>query len=366
MIQPPVYIKSIRPYVPGKPVEELERELGIREAVKLASNENPLGPSPKAIEAIDNTLRGLNRYPDGSGFYLKNALSDRLGVGEGEIILGNGSNELIDIAVRTYITPGDEAVMAVPSFVVYPMSVISAGARPVQIPLKGWRHDLQAMADAVTERTRMVFIANPNNPTGTINYSIEFSEFMAAIPEDVLVVIDEAYLEYVKDERYPDIMAYLKEGRDLLILRTFSKAYGLAGLRIGYGLANEGIVSEMNKLRPPFNTNTPAQAAALAALDDAEHLERTIAINEEGKAYLYREFQRLGLDYVRTEANFIYIRFSASISQELYSMLLQRGVIIRPMGPDSVRITIGLPAENRLLVEALESMAELWQADRDN
>ncbi|RMG71846.1 MAG: histidinol-phosphate transaminase [Nitrospirae bacterium] len=357
MIGPPENIKSITPYVPGKPVEELERELGIEEAIKLASNENPLGPSPKALEAIKNHLPKLHRYPEGGAYYLRKALSERLEVDEQSLIFGNGSNELLDIAARTFMTPEDEAVMAWPSFIVYPLAVQVIGAKAIKVALTSdLRHDLRAMADAITDKTKLLFIANPNNPTGTINYSDEFDAFMKDVPEDVLVVVDEAYYEYVQDSRYPDTLRYLKEGKNLLILRTFSKAYGLAGLRIGYGITKPEIVTEMNKVREPFNTNSLAQVAALAALDDQEHLKKSIEINEEGKRYLYQEFERLGLSYVPTETNFIFVKLSGITSQELYGRLLKRGVIIRPIGEDSVRITIGLPEENRKLIEALEAI----------
>ncbi len=354
MIPVPEYVRSIRPYVPGKPVEELERELGIKEAIKLASNENPLGPSPKAKEAILSATKNLNRYPDGGGYYLRKALAERLKIEMDEVILGNGSNELIDIAVRTFMTPDDEAVMGTPSFVVYPMAVQALGAKAIQVPLRDYRHDLDAMADSITPQTRIVFVANPNNPTGTINYSDEFDRFMENVPEGVLVVVDEAYYEYVQDSRYPDTMRYFRDGRDILILRTFSKIYGLAGLRIGYGIGKREILEEMNKIREPFNTNSLAQAAALMALDDQEHVRRSIEINEQGKEYLYREFNRLGLKYLPTEANFIFVVLDGIDAQDLYRTLLRDGIIVRPMGERYLRITIGLPEENRALVEALE------------
>ncbi|NOY63867.1 MAG: histidinol-phosphate transaminase [Nitrospirae bacterium] len=355
MIKPPAYVQAIRPYVPGKPVEELERELGIKEAIKLASNENPLGPSKKALEAIKGHLIKLNRYPDGGGYYLKQRLTEKLGVSEDHLILGNGSNELLDIAVRTFMTPSDSAIMAEPSFVVYPMAVQSIGARSIKVPLKDYRHDLQAMADAIADDTRIIFIANPNNPTGTINYKEEFDAFMERVPEGILVIVDEAYYEYVEHSDYPDTMRYLKEGREILILRTFSKAYGLAGLRIGYGIARPEIVAEMNKLREPFNTNILAQVAALSAMDDEEHLQRTLKINHEGKEYLYKEFERLGIKYVPTEANFIYITgLEKPDAVELYEGLLKKGVIVRPMGRDTIRVTIGLPEENRTFIKTLE------------
>jgi histidinol-phosphate aminotransferase len=360
MIKPPDYVAAIKPYVPGKPVEELERELGIRDSVKLASNENPLGPSPLALKAINEELtkqksaNSLNRYPDGSGYYLKKALSEKLSVKEDEIILGNGSNELLDIVIRTYLQPGDEAVMAHPSFVVYAMGVQALGGKSVLVPLKNYTHDLETMGDAVTQKTKMLFIANPNNPTGTMNTRQEFDQLMKSLPDGILVVMDEAYYEYVADPEYADSMKYFRGGRDILILRTFSKIYGLAGLRIGYGIARSDLITEINKLRPPFNTNSIAQIAALHALQDEAHIKASREINEQGKKYLYGELSSLGMLYVPTEANFIYI--TVEDAQSLYNALLQRGVIVRPMGPGAIRITIGLPGENQRLIEALKKI----------
>ncbi len=352
MIKPPEYVSAMKPYVPGKPIEELERELGITGSIKLASNENPLGPSPMAVEALMHTARDLNRYPDGGGYFLKNALADTLSVEPDNIILGNGSNELLDIAARTYMRPGDEAVMASPSFVVYEMAVQSMGCRAVQVPLKDYTHDLTAMMGAVTEKTRLFFIANPNNPTGTINRREEFDAIMERMPDGILTVIDEAYYEYVSDPGYADSMKWFRKGRDVLILRTFSKIYGLAGLRIGYGIAGADVITEMNKLRPPFNTNTIAQVAALGALKDEDHVKKSRQINEEGKRYLYHALEGLGLRYIPTEANFIYMPVENSVA--LYDGLLKEGVIIRPMGPDAVRVTVGLPGENKRFIEALK------------
>lgn len=355
MIRPPEYILAISPYVPGKPLEELERELGIANSVKLASNENPVGPSPAAVEAIGKALSDINRYPDGSGYYLKKVLAEKLSVGEDEIILGNGSNELIDIAVRTFMKDGDEAVMATPSFVVYSMAVQSVGGTCVQVPLKNHTHDLEAMAAAVTPRTRMLFIANPNNPTGTINRKAEFEKMMAGMPDGLIVVLDEAYIEYVTDPGYADSMKFLHSDRNVLILRTFSKIYGLAGLRIGYGIAKKEILADMNRLREAFNTNSIAQKAAIAALSDAEHLRRSREINEKGKEYLYRQIGEMGMEYVPTEANFIYM--PVADAPALYEKLLRLGVIVRPMGPGSIRVTVGLPEENRRFVDALGRVA---------
>jgi histidinol-phosphate aminotransferase len=361
MIKPPDYVSAIKPYVPGKPVEELERDLGIQNSVKLASNENPLGPSVKAMKALQQSIMapdisaGLNRYPDGSGYYLKKALAERLCINEEEVILGNGSNELLDIAVRTFIQPGDEAVMAHPSFVVYSMSVQAQGGKSVQIPLKDYTHNLDAMADAVTPRTKILFISNPNNPTGTINKKEEFDRMMKRIPDGVLVLADEAYIEYVTDPEYADSLQHFRDGRDILILRTFSKIYGLAGIRIGYGIAQKNIVTEMNKLRPPFNTNSLAQKAALEALQDDDHVQTSRAVNARGKEFLYAQLETLGIKYVPTEANFIYMPLKLNAG-ELYNKLLREGIIVRPMGPSEIRVTIGLPEENRRFIEALKKV----------
>jgi histidinol-phosphate aminotransferase len=355
-IMPLEYVSRIKPYVPGKPVKELERELGIKDSIKLASNENPLGPSQKALKALRDFLHNgseLSRYPEGEGYYLKSAISEKLSTGADEIILGNGSNELIDIAVRTFMGPGDEAIMAAPSFVVYSMTTSSVGAKSLEIPLTDYRHDLAAMADAITEKTKIVFIANPNNPTGTINKRNEFEKFMEKVPDGILIVVDEAYYEYVRDPEYPDTLKFFRDGRDVLILRTFSKAYGLAGLRIGYGIARKDIITEMNKIREPFNTNTLAQLAAMNALTDDEHLEKTIEVNEQGKEFLYKELDFMGTAYVPTEANFIYMPLHVE-SKIIYDALLRMGVIVRPVGPREVRVTIGLPEENKRFIEALK------------
>lgn len=352
MIRPPEYVLGIQPYVPGKPIEELERELGISNSIKLASNENPVGPAPAAIHAIKESFADINRYPDGSGFYLKRALAEKLDVSDEEIILGNGSNELLDLAAKTFLKDGDEAVMATPSFVVYFMAVQSVGGKSIQVPLKNYTHDLSAMAASITPATRMVFIANPNNPTGTINKKDEFESLMEKVPDDVLVVMDEAYYEYVSDHDYADSMKYLRSEKNILILRTFSKIYGLAGLRVGYGIAKKEILADMNRLRAPFNTSTIAQRAALAALSDDAHVSRSREVNSAGKEYLYRELGALGISFVPTEANFVYIPVEGSVA--LYERLLKMGVIIRPMGPGAVRVTIGLPEENRRFIEALK------------
>ncbi|MBN2654860.1 MAG: histidinol-phosphate transaminase [Nitrospirae bacterium] len=367
MVKPLSYVAGISPYVPGKPLKELERELGISGSIKLASNENPLGPSPKALAAISEYLKDpseLGRYPDASGFYLKNALCDRLnayGVAGGaklfpeNIILGNGSNELLTIAVRTFMTHKDEAVMGAPSFVVYSISVNSVGGQMIQVPLVEYRHDLAKMAESINENTKIVFIANPNNPTGAANERRDFAEFLDNIPESVLVVMDEAYYEYAFDPEYPQVVRDFWGKREFLVLRTFSKAYGLAGLRIGYGIASEGVIAEMNKIREPFNTNALAQYAALHALDDKDHLDRSISVNAEGRDYLYKEFESAGINYVPTQANFIYLPLGED-SKKAYDELLKKGVIVRPVGPKEIRVTIGLPEENRRFMDAFRDV----------
>ena len=356
MLHVPEHIKTIKPYVPGKPIEELERELGITGSTKLASNENPLGPSPLVSKTLRKGISDLNRYPDGSCYYLKNALSEKLGLGPDEILFGNGSNEIIELAVKTFLTPGDEAITAHPSFVVYSTIVQAAGGESIIVPLKDWRHDLDAMASKITGKTRIIFIANPNNPTGTINTKAEMGSFMEKVPDGVLVVVDEAYHEYVTSPDYADSMKYFKQARDILILRTFSKIYGLAGLRIGYGIAKASVITEMNKVRQPFNVNVLAQKAALTALKDESHIARTKRINERGKKYFYKKFKVMGINYVPTEANFIYIILEDDTAPQLYNDLLNEGVIVRQMGPSQIRVTIGLPKENKRLIETLKKI----------
>ena len=348
-------IKGLAPYAPGKPLHEVARELGVRDAVKLASNENALGPPPRALEAMRRALDGLHRYPDGAGRDLREALAARLGVTPGQVILGNGSNEIIELLVRTFMMPGDEAVMADLTFVVFKMAVTAAHGIPVAVSLKNTRHDLEAMADRITPRTRLVFIANPNNPTGTIVRQAEVDAFLKRVPDDVLVVFDEAYREYVTDSAFPDILREAASGRagNLVILRTFSKIYGLAGLRIGYGVMRADLVEYMDRVRQPFNTNTMAQIAALAALGDEAHLQKSLQLNQEGKAYLAEQLTRLGLTHVPTEANFIFFHVGTS-GREVYERLLKDGVIIRPLGGPWLRVTIGRPEENRRFIAALD------------
>lgn len=358
MLQAPDHIKSIKPYVPGKPVEELERELGITDSIKLASNENPLGPSPRAIKALRKGVAGLNRYPDGNCFYLRNALSEKLSINGSDIIFGNGSNEIIELAVRTFLGPGDEAIMAHPSFVVYSMIVQAVKGESIIVPLREWRHDLEAMASKMTDKTKIIFIANPNNPTGTINTKEEMDSLMEKVPDSVLVVVDEAYYEYVRSADYADSMKHYRQGRNILILRTFSKIYGLAGLRVGYGISKAEIIAEMNKVRQPFNVNSLAQIAAGAALEDQAHIAKTRKINEGGIKYLCRELKALKIHFIPSEANFIYVPLDDDAALQIYNDLLKEGVIVRPMGPRAIRITVGLPGENKKLIEALRKIRD--------
>jgi histidinol-phosphate aminotransferase len=353
------HILGIAPYEPGKPVEELERELGISDAIKLASNENPLGPSDRVQKAIAAALGTLNRYPDGSGYYLRHALAARHGVGAEQIVLGNGSNELIELLVRTFLRPGDEAVVPHPSFVVYPMIVQAAGGIRVMVMLKDHRLDLEAMARAITPLTKLVFIANPNNPTATIVTADEVEHFMARVPERTIVVFDEAYIEFALGPDFPDTLRYVKEGRRVIVLRTFSKAASLAGLRVGYAVADADAVALMNRIRQPFNVNALAQVAALAALDDEAHVLECVRMIEAGRHFLYDEFKALGLKYVPSRANFILVDVGRSAA-DIYQRLLKEGVIVRPMTAfgmeTTLRITVGTPEENRRLVKGLRAV----------
>jgi histidinol-phosphate aminotransferase len=351
------HILGIAPYEPGKPVEELERQLGIHDAIKLASNENPLPPSERVQKAVAAAIPQLNRYPDGSGFYLRDALARRHGVTSDHIILGNGSNELIELLARAFMRPGDEAVIPHPSFVVYPMIVQAVGGIRVVVTLKNHRLDLEAMARAVTPMTKLVFIANPNNPTATIVTAPEVEDFMARVPDRVIVVFDEAYFEFAQGPDFPDSLEYLRQGRKVVTLRTFSKAASLAGLRVGYGVADSDAISLMNRIRQPFNTNSLAQIAALAALEDEGHILECVRMIEAGRHFLYEAFHSLGLKYVPSRANFILVDVGRSAA-EIYQKLLHEGVIVRPMTPfgmeTTLRITVGTPEENRKLVKALQ------------
>jgi histidinol-phosphate aminotransferase len=356
--QVPEYIRTLIPYEPGKPIEEVEREYGISNSIKLASNENPLGPSPKAMAAIREKLDQLHLYPDGDCFYLKQGMAQKLGVPPEKLIFGNGSNEIIEVAVRTFMRPGDEAVMAEQAFVVYPLVIQAIGGKKRAVPLRNFTHDLAAIADAITPQTRVVFLANPNNPTGTIYRRDQWERFLEKVSSNLLLIVDEAYFEYVQDPAYPDSLHYHAEDRAILTLRTFSKLYGLAGLRVGYGIGPKKLIDMMQRVRQPFNVNAAAQWASLAALDDIDHVKRSLEVNRQGIEYLQAEFTRLGLEFVPTHANFILLRVGKG--QEVFNRLLSQGVIVRAMGgyqfPEHVRVTVGTMAENRKFIDALQKV----------
>lgn len=359
--QVPDYIRSLIPYAPGKPIEEVEREYGIEKSIKLASNENPLGPSPKALRVLQERLHLLHLYPDGDCFYLKRGLAAKLRVAPEQLIFGNGSNELIELAVRTFIRPGDEAVMANQAFVVYRLVVRAGGGCCKVVPLRNFAHDLEAMAQAITSKTRILFLANPNNPTGTIYRKKEWEIFLEKVSPEILLIVDEAYFEYVSDTDYPNSLAYHGESKPILTLRTFSKLYGLAGLRIGYGIGNAAIVGLMHRLRQPFNVNAAAQWAALAALEDDEHVRKSLEVNGAGMRYLTEEISKLGLEYVPSQANFILVRVGQGL--DTFQELLRRGMIVRPMMeydfPEYIRVTVGTIEENHLFISELRDVLKL-------
>lgn len=345
-------IAALSPYVPGKPIEELQRELGLTRVIKLASNENPLGPSPKALAVVNETAATLHRYPDGGAFRLREALADRWKVTSDHIILGNGSDEILGMLARTFLSPGDEAVMADQTFVIYKMEVMAAHGKAVAVPLKQWRHDLSAMADAITARTRLLFLCNPNNPTGTMVSAEEVGRLLTRVPEHVIVVFDEAYVEYVRSAEFPDSLAYVREGRNVIVLRTFSKIYGLAGLRIGYGVTTPEMTNLLNRVRPPFNANSIAQRAALAALDDDEHVANSRAVNQAGMEQVVAGLKTLGFAPIPSEANFVYFDAGRD-GRLLFEALLHQGVIVRHIEGRMVRVTIGQTEDNQAFLAAL-------------
>jgi histidinol-phosphate aminotransferase len=353
------HLRGLIPYSPGKPIEEVERELGIRDSVKLASNENPLGPSPLALAAIREALPNVHRYPDGSGHRLTRALASHWGVSPDMVILGNGSNELLELAGRCFLMPGDEAVYAEQAFVVYDMVAQVTGATKVAVPLRDFTHDLSGMRAAITPRTKLIFVANPNNPTGTSVPARALEDFLAAVPPDVPVVLDEAYYEYLAPELRPDSLRFARAGRLLLVLRTFSKIYGLAGLRIGYGIGPAPLIAVLNQAREPFNTSSLAQAGATAALGDEGHVRSTLAINEAGRKYLTEKCRALGLSVVPSVANFLLVDVGRP-GPATADALLRHGVIVRPMAgygfPTHLRISVGIPLENERCIAALKAV----------
>ena len=339
--------------------EELERELGIEGAIKLASNESPIGPSPRAVAAVRDAVANAHRYPDGASFALRRKLAPRLGVEERQLVFGCGGDEILELVVKCVLGPGDECVYAWPSFAMYPIVVRGMGATPVAVPLDGTlTHDLDAMRRAITPRTRLVFVCNPNNPTGTSVGAAAFDAFVASLPEDVVLAIDEAYFEYVRRADFPKSFAWLSRRPGTLVLRTFSKIYGLAGLRVGYGVADPELAGYLERARHPFNVNRLAEAAAVAALDDEEHASRSRAVNAEGMAYLSRELPPLGVEVWPSDANFLLARIGAGVCDRL----LREGIIVRPLAgfgmPEHVRISLGLPEENERLVKTLRRLRE--------
>ena len=349
-------VRGLRPYQPGKPVEELERELGIGGIIKLASNENPLGPSPRALAAARAALAGAARYPDGGGHQLRSALASRLGVGPEQITLGNGSNDVLELVTRVFVAPHHEVVFSRHAFAVYPLVTQAQGAKAVVVADRNWACDLEAMGNAITPRTRVVFVANPNNPTGTWHRAQELESFLRRVPDSCVAVVDDAYFEYVEEADYPDTLGWLAQMPNLLVTRTFSKAYGLAGLRIGYGVSSATIGDLLNRVRQPFNVNSIALAAATAALEDTEHLRRSRAVNRQGLRQLAEGFTDLGLPWIPSIANFLCVEVGPQ-APHIYQALLRSGVIVRAVDnyamPDHLRVTVGKPEENARLLAAL-------------
>ena len=355
------FVCDLVAYEPGKPIEETARELGLdpETIVKLASNENPLGPAPAAIEAMKSEAAGVHIYPDGGGYKLRQALADHHGLGLENVVLGNGSNEIIELLCHCFLNPKAELIAAEHAFVVYKLMATLFGAKYVEVADPDFIHDLEGMADAITEDTRLVFIANPNNPTGTMVNQEALDRFMDRLPDHVVAVLDEAYYEFLDDA--PDTVKYVREGRNVCVLRTFSKAYGLAGLRIGYGLASPQVAAILQKARQPFNANSMAQAAALAAMNDTEHVAKTMQTNREGLAYYEQAFAARGLEYVPSAANFVLVKVGDG--DDLFAKMLRKGVIVRAMSgyklPEWVRISIGTMPENERCIEVLDEVLAL-------
>jgi histidinol-phosphate aminotransferase len=352
-------LATLKPYVPGKPLSELERELGIRESIKLASNENPLGPSPRVKQAIAAHLDGLTRYPDGGAFELRRALAAHHGVEPACVTVGNGSNDVLDMIARVFLWAGRESLFSQYAFAVYPLSSMAVGATLKVAPARAYGHDLEAMRALIGEHTAVIWIANPNNPTGTRLDAAALRGFVEAVPPQVIVVVDEAYHEYVQAEDHPDASRWLGDFPNLIVTRTFSKAYGLAGLRVGYGLSHPDVADLLNRVRQPFNVNELAQAAALAALDDQDYLRRAVMVNQVGMRLLTEGLERLGLEYIPSSGNFVTVdlaRDAAAVDRAL----LQSGVVTRPVAgyglPNHLRVSIGLAEENARFLAALEQV----------
>lgn len=361
MLQCRPELEKLKEYVPGKSIREIQLKHGLQNVVKLASNENPLGPSPKAMEAFCATARELHLYPQGNAPELMRALSAELGVGEHYIIPGNGSDEILELVGRAFMQAGDRVLGATSTFSVYEAVTLASGAEYVAIPLRDWKFDLDAILAAIDARTRVVFICNPNNPTGTWLTETELLAFLEKVPATVLVVVDQAYCEFADAPAFPQLLNQLERFPNLLLTRTFSKIYGLAGLRVGYGVGSSQVVGPLWKVKPPFNVNLPAQFAAVAALADTQHRRQTLETTRAGRAYLEKELDALGMRYLETQANFVCVE-AGSAAGELVAWLEQKGMIIRWLRnfgmPDWVRITFGLESENQLLVSLLKE----WRA----
>lgn len=359
-LKTPKNILSITPYPPGKPMDELEREYGIKNSIKLASNENPWGPSPKAIQAVQEAASNLHRYPDGSNYYLLQAIAEAEGVSPSQIIIGNGSNEVIEFLVKAFIETGDEVITSHPSFLMYQKFVQIRGGSNIVLPLKEMKHDLQAILQNISERTRLVFLDNPNNPTGTAITKTEFKQFLQQVPDTVLVVLDEAYVDFMEDDQKINLLPLLSAvaGRcGVVTLRTFSKAHGLAGLRVGYGLMAQEVAESLNKVRQPFNINSAAQAGALAAIKDVRYYNKTIADTCWGREYLRERVEKLGCVSYPSHTNFFLIDVRGD-GTRLYEAMLHKGVIVRSMKaygyPNFIRITVGTQEENDRFLNALQ------------
>ena len=351
-------ISHIAPYQPGKPIDELKRELGLEDVIKLASNENPLGCSPLAKQAIVQAIDDIGRYPDGNGFALKQQISQQFGVALNQITLGNGSNDILELVARTFVTAQDEVIYSQHAFAVYALATQAVGATGVEVPAKDYGHDLVAMANAVTDRTRVIFIANPNNPTGTWFEESAFSQLMQQVPATVLVVLDEAYVEYFPQNF--NSLKFLSQYPNLLISRTMSKAFGLASLRVGFGLASVEVTNLLNRVRQPFNVSSFALVAAVAALKDTDFIEQSRALNQQGMQQLEQGFKSLDLRWIPSRANFIAVNVQRDGAQ-VFNALLKKGVIVRPVGgvyamPQHIRVSIGLPEENQRFLAALQQI----------
>lgn len=353
----PADILKVKPYIPGKPVEEVKRELGVSKVIKLASNENPLGASPKAIQSIKDYASNVCFYPDGGCYYLKNSLATHLGVDPDNMIVGNGSDEIVSIITRVFVQKDDEAIMGDPSFLMYKIDTQLSRGKIIPIPLKEFKIDVCRMGEAITPRTKVIFISNPNNPTGTIVEKEKMRRIIEQVPPGVLIVCDEAYHEYVNDPEYPDTVSWVKEDKNIIVLRTFSKIYGLAGMRVGYGIARKEVISILNRARPPFNVNCLAQVAGRASLQDKEHVLKSKNLTEKGKKFLYSRLTELGVPFIPTQANFILIK-SGEKTADIIRALLKKGIIVRGMEaynlPHYIRLTIGRQEENEIFIQEFQ------------